>query len=165
MHVGITNPRFPAFPAHAQPGVSRIWQEAQCVHVPSATNPYVVVTCGEESARSGWAFQTENPTWNFKTLFYLQKSSSRITIEVGKNDDNSVYLTTYKNVTHIKSLNRYLWTQCFRIMWIHYNDVIMSAMAPDITSLTSVYSAVDSSTDQRKHQSSASLAFVCGEFQ
>ena len=31
-----------------------------------------------------------------------------------------------------------------------------------ITSLTIVYSAVYSGTDQRKHQSSASLAFVCG---
>ena len=45
---------------------------------------------------------------------------------------------------------------------IHYNDVIMSAMASQITSLTIVYSIVYSGADQRKHQSSASLAFVCG---
>ena len=36
----------------------------------------------------------------------------------------------------------------------HYNDVIMGAMASQITSLTVVYSGAD----QRKHQSSASLA-------
>ena len=36
----------------------------------------------------------------------------------------------------------------------------MSAMASQITSLTSVYSTVYSGGDQRKHQSSASLAFV-----
>ena len=42
----------------------------------------------------------------------------------------------------------------------HYNDVIMSAMASQITSLTIVYSTVYSGTDQRKHKSSASLAFV-----
>ena len=42
----------------------------------------------------------------------------------------------------------------------HYNDVIMSAMASQITSLTIVYSTVYSGADQRKHQSSASLAFV-----
>ena len=42
----------------------------------------------------------------------------------------------------------------------HYNDVIMGAMASQITSLTIVYSAVCS--DQRKHQSSASPAFVRG---
>ena len=45
---------------------------------------------------------------------------------------------------------------------IHYNDVIMSAIASQITSLTIVYSTVYSDTDQRKHQSSASLAFVRG---
>ena len=37
----------------------------------------------------------------------------------------------------------------------HYNGVIMGAI---------VYSTVYSFTDQRKHQRSASLAFVCGEF-
>ena len=45
---------------------------------------------------------------------------------------------------------------------IHYNDVIMSAMVSTITSLTIVYSTVYSGADQRKHQSSASLAFVRG---
>ena len=44
----------------------------------------------------------------------------------------------------------------------HYCDVIMSQTASQITSLTIVYSIVDSGTDQRKHQSSASLAFVRG---
>ena len=44
----------------------------------------------------------------------------------------------------------------------HYNDVIMSAMTSQITSHTIVYSTVYSGADQRKHQSSASLAFVMG---
>ena len=44
----------------------------------------------------------------------------------------------------------------------HYIDVTMTTMASQITSLTVVYSIVDSDADQRKHQSSASLAFVCG---
>ena len=38
----------------------------------------------------------------------------------------------------------------------------MGAMASQITSLTIVYSTVYPGTDQRKHQSSASLAFVMG---
>ena len=38
----------------------------------------------------------------------------------------------------------------------------MSAIASQITSLTIVYSTVYSDTDQRKRQSSASLAFVRG---
>ena len=45
---------------------------------------------------------------------------------------------------------------------MHYNDVIMSAMASQITSLTIVYSTVYSGADRRKHQSSVSLAFVRG---
>ena len=49
---------------------------------------------------------------------------------------------------------------CFVVA--HYNDVIMGAMASEITSLTIVYSTVYSSLDQRKHQSSASLAFLRG---
>ena len=39
----------------------------------------------------------------------------------------------------------------------------MGAIASQITSLTIVYSAVCSGADQRKHQNSASLAFVIGE--
>ena len=44
----------------------------------------------------------------------------------------------------------------------HYNDVIMTTIASQITSLTIVYSTVYSDADQSKHQSSASLAFVWG---
>ena len=44
----------------------------------------------------------------------------------------------------------------------HYGDVIMGAIASQITSLAIVYSAVYSDADQRKQQSSASLAFVWG---
>ena len=45
---------------------------------------------------------------------------------------------------------------------LHYIDVIMTTMASQITSLTVVNSTVYSDADQRKHQSSASLAFVWG---
>ena len=44
----------------------------------------------------------------------------------------------------------------------HYNDVIMSAMASQISSIPIVCSTVGSGADQRKHQSSASLAFARG---
>ena len=47
--------------------------------------------------------------------------------------------------------------------WLqNYCDVIMDTVASQITSLTIVYSTVYSDADQRKHQSSASLAFVRG---
>ena len=48
-----------------------------------------------------------------------------------------------------------LWAQ-------HYNDIIMSVMVSQITSLMIVYSSVYWGADQRKHQSSMSLAFVGG---
>ena len=45
---------------------------------------------------------------------------------------------------------------------LHYDDVRMGAIASQITSLAIVYSAFYSGVDQRKNQSSASLAFVWG---
>ena len=49
----------------------------------------------------------------------------------------------------------FLWT-----VRLHYDDVIMTMLASQITSLTVVYSIVYSGVNQRKHQSSASLVFV-----
>ena len=48
---------------------------------------------------------------------------------------------------------------------VHYNDVIMGAIASQITSLTIVFSTVYSDGDQRKHQSSASPGHwpLCGD--
>ena len=46
--------------------------------------------------------------------------------------------------------------------YFHYSDVTMSATASEITSLTIVYASVYSGADQRKYQSSASLAFDRG---
>ena len=44
----------------------------------------------------------------------------------------------------------------------HYSDVVMGVIASQITSLTIDYSAVYSDADQRKHQRTASPAFVRG---
>ena len=44
----------------------------------------------------------------------------------------------------------------------HYSYGIMGTIASQTTSLTIVYSTIYSDADQRKHQSSASLAFVWG---
>ena len=53
------------------------------------------------------------------------------------------------------------WTEIY-VNLTHYGVVIMGTIASQITSLTIVYSTVYSDADQRKHQSSASLAFVRG---
>ena len=60
-----------------------------------------------------------------------------------------------------KTINR-LRSQHFASRKYYYNDVIMGAIASQITSLVVVNSIVYSDADQRKHQSSASLAFVRG---
>ena len=89
---------------------------------------------------------------------------------------DSIYMTSHQcRNSHCGSGNSYsdkteLW---YRIRWnnkhqwewigsSHYGDVIIVAITSQITSLTIVYSTVYSDTDQRKHQSSASLAFVRG---
>ena len=74
-------------------------------------------------------------------------------------------------------------TFCMSIIWCHsksltcssenfmqsnikyYGDVIMSSMTSQITSLMIDCSKVYSAADQKKHQSSASLAFVWGVHQ
>ena len=53
-------------------------------------------------------------------------------------------------------------TLSYRSQAINCSDVIMISMASQITSLTIVYSTVYSGAVHRKHQSSASLAFVRG---
>ena len=64
------------------------------------------------------------------------------------------WLWTLLFVTRRKHVN----IVCFTI--IHYSDIIMSTTASQITGVSSVYSIVCSGADQRKHQSSRSLAFV-----
>ena len=61
----------------------------------------------------------------------------------------------------IESVSRYS-SIVTQELFTYYDDVVMDAMASQITSLTIVYSTVYSGADQSKHQSSASLAFVWG---
>ena len=51
---------------------------------------------------------------------------------------------------------------CRETRYIHYCDVIMSALASQITRVSIVCPTACSGLDQRKHQSSTSLAFVRG---
>ena len=82
------------------------------------------------------------------------------------------HITKYTRGWHF-----YRWQNVFIFVWnchrhwltrlkqchkAHYSDVILGAMASQITSLTIVCSTIYSGPDQRKHQNSASLAFVRG---
>ena len=74
---------------------------------------------------------------------------------------NKGYVWEFYLAVHIK-----LVSQTFRVQnlrwFFHYNDVIMSTMASQMISLAIVCSTAYSGTDERKHQSSASLASVQG---
>ena len=74
------------------------------------------------------------------------------------------HLTTSSRIVNhrMKAICSIIQWSHFISAWVHYIDVIMATMASQITSLTVVYSTVYSGVDQRKHQSSASLAFVRG---
>ena len=63
--------------------------------------------------------------------------------------------------SEVRISNRYKIYQAARCH-SHYTDVIMSAMTSQITGVSIVYSTIYSVTDQRKHQNSASLAFMWG---
>ena len=65
---------------------------------------------------------------------------------------------TFENVFTLVVLKLFIISE----HWYQYSDVIMGAITSQITSLAIVYSTVYLGTDQRKHQSSASLAFVRG---
>ena len=61
-------------------------------------------------------------------------------------------ITAHRGIPFEKGKTNYIY---------HYCGVIMGSMASLLTSLTSVYSTVHSGADQRKHQSSSSLARLC----
>ena len=107
-------------------------------------------------------------------IFYYTVIWSEVTIEGSVERKNSVSM-----VAESKMLDSLLQTAFHTQDWFvvehafilhdssrltgsHYSDVIMNTIASQITSLTIVYSTVYWSADQRKHQSSASLAFVRG---
>ena len=76
-------------------------------------------------------------------------------------DTLSCYLHFWENKLFFLAFLRKLITGKIIINKIHYNDVIMSALASQITSLTIVYSTVYSRhRAKKKNQTSASLAFV-----
>ena len=70
-----------------------------------------------------------------------------------------IFLDTKTTMNRVYLILSYSW---WARALAHYDDVTLGAIASLITSLTIVYSTVYSDADQRKHQSSASLAFVWG---
>ena len=75
-----------------------------------------------------------------------------------------IILAQEKNYIVLQYLNHTLTLWCLHLGLhvYYYGDVIMYTIASQITSLTIVYSTIYSNADQRKHQTSAPLAFVRG---
>ena len=92
-----------------------------------------------------------NGRWNLRVAD-LQMSCTDLTLGYGTR------MIALAMVTRVTCPNM---QPCCPTRW-YYNDVIMDAIASQITNLTIVYSIVNSSADKKKHQSSASLAFVRG---
>ena len=94
----------------------------------------------------------------FKPMFSLRLWQSLLAqpqlLRNGNNFLQSYQPTSWVLVQHQIS--------CLPLRQLHYIDVITTTMGSRFTSLTVVYSIVYSDADQRKHQSSASLAFVLG---
>ena len=67
-----------------------------------------------------------------------------------------------KSFSKALKIQKIMLTRCWEWHSFQQNDVIMGAMVHQITSLTIVYSTVYSGAEQRKHQSSVSLA-LCEE--
>ena len=84
-------------------------------------------------------------------------------------DNITEILADYQPDIGNTSLYRLLASKSWELLYVifingklqaHCCYVIMGAIAPQITSLTIVYSTINSGAAQRKHQSSGSLAFV-----
>ena len=127
-------------------------------------------------------FQLERPEYHAKYeceyIVFLKMSTirnghkqERLQIEGAINLNAQKTECPYSGM--VTNRNRHNWPGDFSVLLLrscldtvltktHYNDVTMGTIASQITSLTIVYSTVYSDADQRKHQSSASLAFVRG---
>ena len=117
------------------------------MHTPPARKIYFVVV---SLFCCGVCFQPLVDSWGWFTSLKLFRITSLAS-------GQSYGCPSITDVTLLDADNTELW---LTVIKTHYNDVIMGALASQITSLTIVYSAVYSDVDHRKHQSSASLAFV-----
>ena len=103
--------------------------------------------------------------WLFATVSLFQTQMIALLSGCSPVCTHGTNLRTFRSLRHdLFAVTLHLVTPNHRKVWLsrHYDDVIMGAIAHQTTSLTIVYSTVYSGADQRKHQSSASLAFVRG---
>ena len=136
-----------------------------------------------ELLRGGDVISRKSRLATFPAYVYKMAGDGAVHVTTGYGTRNGMVFIA----VHLKYGTEYIWKQCSDAdrwtnrkddkwppnrrcldmdpkwgTFAHYSDVVMGAIASQITSLTIVYSIVYSDADQRKHQSSASLAFVRG---
>ena len=138
------------------------WYESQLAHI------NMLVVNGLASNRHQASNCHADSTLNimFRESYYAAWISCYIHLSSRCHSDNALHNRTVRAITSapktIRTAITGAWPSACNMVTRHHNDVIMGPMASQITSITSVYSTIYSGTDQRKHQSSASLAFVRG---
>ena len=142
----------------------------------SVTRPRLWLILTILMAGPGYSVRTRPITWFCARDLRVATSSASVILQVlfetsileqkipkvYKNTSQNQYQTNYWNILILVGKQTAQIKRTRLIKTKHYGDVIMSAMASQITNVSIVYSAVCSGADQRKHQSSTSLAFVRG---
>ena len=119
----------------------------------------VAVMCSLKFESKSTAFSQKRAVENIRSKSVQYKDHGN-----KKTQNTSIYNPNNGNTTRNVMINLFQWNSyCSSNNNFYYSDVIMGSIASQITSLTIVYSIVYSDTDERKHQSSASLA-LWGEF-
>ena len=123
----------------------RLWQDSLYIVLCNYIKSCEMWRHDMETFSTLYAFCKRNPP----DTDWFQRTNNVYSTRTNLNNDQSAWNSNFKN--HV-----------LPELFAQYNDVIMGAMASQITSLMIVYSTVYSDSDQRKHQSSVSLACVRG---
>ena len=104
---------------------------------------------------------------NNNTFFYKWPAGHLCVLTAYETNPITVHPLTYRGQSCTNNSQKHWYlgaglTYGMSVVSSHYDDVIMTMLASQITSLQVVYSIVYSGVNQRKHQSSASLAIVRG---
>ena len=109
------------------------------------------------------SYLKQKHSWQFQSFWVYLRESPIIFVKPVPINPICFQNTTVENRLIAVASNESVWLETVIPQFgLDYGDVIMATIASQITSLTIVYSTVYSDGDQRKHQSSASLAFVWG---
>ena len=117
---------------------------------------------------SGLQQKIDVPTASFITC-EKRKNYSSVSVVKSMSKYGQIDFPCVSRIVHAALLPQFCFILCFmytkqKTIWktCHYSNVTMSLKASQITGVSMVCSTVCFGADQRKHQSSASLAFARG---